>query len=105
MYLIEDSAEAFGSQYEGFKSGTFGDISTFSFFGNKTITTGEGGMVFSKDKKKIDRVSFLKNQAVSPKKEYWHEEVGYNYRMTNIVISFIQRWNTNFKEEKNCLLV
>ena len=84
LYLIEDSAEAFGSQYEGFKSGTFGDISTFSFFGNKTITTGEGGMVFSKDKKKIDRVSFLKNQAVSPKKEYWHEEVGYNYRMTNI---------------------
>ncbi len=84
LYLIEDSAEAFGSQYENAKSGTFGDISTFSFFGNKTITTGEGGMVFSKDKKKIERVSFLKNQAVSSKREYWHEEVGYNYRMTNI---------------------
>ena len=84
LFLIEDAAEAFGSEYRGRKSGTFGDIATFSFFGNKTITTGEGGMVYSNDEEKIKRVASLKNQAVSSEIEYWHEEIGYNYRMTNI---------------------
>ena len=84
LFLIEDAAEAFGSDYKGKKSGTFGDIATFSFFGNKTITTGEGGMVYSNDEEKIKRVASLKNQAVSSEREYWHEEIGYNYRMTNI---------------------
>lgn len=60
LFLIEDTAEAFGSRYKGKLAGTFGDISTFSFFGNKTITTGEGGMVFSKNKTLISKVAFLK---------------------------------------------
>jgi perosamine synthetase len=84
LFLIEDVAEAFGSKYKGKFTGSFGDISTFSFFGNKTITTGEGGMVVSNNKSLIDRVSFLKAQSVSATKEYWHDEIGYNYRMTNI---------------------
>ena len=84
IFLIEDTAEAFGSRYKGKLAGTFGDISTFSFFGNKTITTGEGGMVFSKNKTLISKVAFLKSQSVSREKEYWHEEVGYIYRMTNV---------------------
>jgi len=84
LLLIEDVAEAFGSKYKGQFAGSFGDIATFSFFGNKTITTGEGGMVVSNQKSLIDRVSFLKSQAVSASKEYWHDEIGYNYRMTNI---------------------
>jgi len=84
LYLIEDVAQAFGSKYNGKFVGSFGDIATFSFFGNKTITTGEGGMVVSGNKSLIDRVSFLKAQAVSLTKEYWHDEIGYNYRMTNI---------------------
>ena len=82
--LIEDAAEALGSKYKGEYIGTFGDISTFSFFGNKTLTTGEGGMVASPKKDLIDRVSFLKNQGVSKEIEYWHDEIAFNYRMTNI---------------------
>lgn len=84
LSLIEDSAEAFGSKQNNKHAGTFGDISTFSFFGNKTITTGEGGMVFSKNKDLISKVSFLKSQAVDPNLEYWHPEIGFNYRITNM---------------------
>jgi perosamine synthetase len=84
LYLIEDAAEAFGSFYKSKHVGTFGDISTFSFFGNKTITTGEGGMISTNNINIINRCKYLKSQAVSIDKEYWHDEIGYNYRMTNI---------------------
>mgnify|MGYP006078285683 FL=1 len=84
LYLIEDVAEGFGTKYNNKYAGTFGDVSTFSFYGNKTITTGEGGMVVSNNKKVFEKVKYLKNQAVSNTKEYWHDDVGYNYRMTNI---------------------
>lgn len=84
LFLIEDAAEAFGSKYNNQHVGTFGDISTFSFFGNKTITTGEGGMVVSNSRDIIQKAAYLKSQAVSNVKEYWHDELGYNYRMTNI---------------------
>jgi perosamine synthetase len=81
--LVEDCAEAIGSQYKGKLMGTFGDISAFSFFGNKTITTGEGGMVTTNSSELIERVKKLKNQGLSTL-EYRHDEIGYNYRMTNI---------------------
>ena len=84
LYVIEDAAESFGAIYKNKKSGTFGDISTFSFFGNKTITTGEGGMVICKKKKHFDIVNQLKNQGNSKTKTYYHDLLGYNYRMTNI---------------------
>ena len=84
LLLIEDVAEAFGSQYKGKFLGGFGDVSTFSFFGNKTITTGEGGMVVSNSKKIIERAAHLKSQSVSETREYWHDDIGFNYRMTNI---------------------
>lgn len=84
LYLIEDCAEAFGTLYKGRHVGNFGDIAAFSFFGNKTITTGEGGMVVANDERLIDRARHLKNQAVSAEREYWHDTVAYNYRMTNI---------------------
>lgn len=84
LLLIEDCAEAFGSLYNNQHVGTFGDIATFSFFGNKTITTGEGGMVVSKNKDVHDRACHLKSQGVSKTREYWHDELAYNYRMTNI---------------------
>lgn len=84
LYLIEDVAEAFGSKYKDRYAGSFGDISTFSFFGNKTLTTGEGGMVVSNNRSIIERAAYLKSQAVSNVREYWHDEIGYNYRMTNI---------------------
>lgn len=84
LLLVEDCAEAFGTMYKGQHVGTFGDIATFSFFGNKTITTGEGGMVVAKTQAVNDRAYHLKTQGVSPEREYWHDEVAYNYRMTNI---------------------
>ncbi|MEO1944332.1 MAG: DegT/DnrJ/EryC1/StrS family aminotransferase, partial [Candidatus Thioglobus sp.] len=61
-----------------------GDVATFSFFGNKTITTGEGGMLTSNNEALIKRAAYLKSQSVSASKEYWHDEIGFNFRMTNI---------------------
>jgi perosamine synthetase len=83
LLLIEDCAEAFGTRFNGRHVGTFGDIATFSFFGNKTITTGEGGMVVSRDARVHARCTKLKNQGLG-ERQYWHDEVAYNYRMTNL---------------------
>lgn len=84
IFLIEDCAEAIGSKYKGQYVGTFGDVSTFSFFGNKTITTGEGGMVVTNDQTLYDRLVHFKGQGLAKHREYWHDVIGYNYRMTNI---------------------
>ena len=84
LFLVEDCAEAFGSLYKGRHVGTFGDIGTFSFFGNKTITTGEGGMVVTDDETLHDRMTHFKGQGLAKHREYWHDVIGYNYRMTNI---------------------
>nr|WP_299171042.1 DegT/DnrJ/EryC1/StrS family aminotransferase [uncultured Allomuricauda sp.] len=84
LYLIEDAAESFGATYDGKSSGTLGDISTYSFFGNKTITTGEGGMVLTPHKELADKIRKLKNQGNSETIRYFHDVLGYNYRMTNV---------------------
>lgn len=84
LFLIEDCAEAIGSLYKGRHVGTFGDIATFSFFGNKTITTGEGGMVVTNDETLYDRCFHFKGQGLAKHRQYWHDVIGYNYRMTNI---------------------
>ena len=84
IFLIEDSAEAFGCYYKKKHLGTFGDISTFSFFGSKTITTGEGGMVCTNNSKLAQKVFKLKMVGVVKDRYYWHDIIGYNYRMTNI---------------------
>ena len=84
LFLIEDCAEAFGSIYKGRHVGTFGDVATYSFFGNKTITTGEGGMVVTDDETLYDRIVHFKGQGLAKHRQYWHDVIGYNYRMTNI---------------------
>jgi len=84
VFLVEDCAEAIGTRVGQDHVGVFGDIGSFSFFGNKTITTGEGGMLVSNNPQLIARCAHLKSQAVSPERTYWHDAVGYNYRMTNI---------------------
>ncbi|UQZ76066.1 perosamine synthetase [Niallia circulans] len=84
LLLIEDCAEAIGSYYNDIHVGNFGDIATFSFYGNKTITTGEGGMVCTNDIEFSKKVRLYRGQGVSETIEYWHEVIGYNYRMTNI---------------------
>ncbi|MFK8038659.1 MAG: aminotransferase class I/II-fold pyridoxal phosphate-dependent enzyme [Crocinitomicaceae bacterium] len=84
LFVIEDCAEAHGATYKGRKVGSFGDISTFSFFGNKIITTGEGGMCVTNNEASNNRMRVLRDHGMSKEKRYWHDEVGYNYRMTNL---------------------
>lgn len=84
LLVVEDAAEALGSLYQSRPVGTFGDVATFSFFGNKTITTGEGGMVIFKDQATYERAAVLRDHGMSKSKRYWHDEVGFNYRLTNL---------------------
>ena len=84
LKLVEDCAEALGSTLHGRHVGTFGDVGTFSFFGNKTVTTGEGGMVVSRVEELAARLRKVKGQGQSLERRYWHDELGFNYRMTNI---------------------
>ncbi len=84
LYVIEDCAEAHGATVNGKKVGSFGDISTFSFFGNKVITTGEGGMCLTNSNQYNDKMRVLRDHGMSKQKRYWHDEIGYNYRMTNL---------------------
>ena len=83
--IIEDSAEAFGSTYKDQKCGTFGDISILSFNGNKIITTSGGGALVAKSSDHRDKAIYLATQARHKAVEYHHTEIGYNYRMSNIV--------------------
>ncbi|MFH1264490.1 MAG: aminotransferase class I/II-fold pyridoxal phosphate-dependent enzyme [Planctomycetota bacterium] len=83
--LIEDAAEALGATYGGQSAGTFGEIGCFSFNGNKIITTSGGGMLVTSCKARADRARFLASQARDPCLEYQHSEIGYNYRMSNLL--------------------
>ena len=85
ILVIEDCAEALGSRYNNNPVGTkYCHASTFSFFGNKTITTGEGGMVIFRNKRVYEKAKILRDHGMSPKRKYFHEVVGYNYRMTSL---------------------
>ena len=84
IFLIEDCAEAIGTTLDNQHVGRLGDISTFSFFGNKTLTTGEGGMVFTQNLELDLKIRKLKSQGVSKPGSYDHDAIGYNYRMTNL---------------------
>lgn len=83
--LIEDAAESLGTIYKDQWTGTFGDYGIFSFNGNKIITTSGGGMLVSNNEEGIQKAKFLATQAREPERHYQHEEIGYNYRMSNIV--------------------
>ncbi|MDA8857429.1 aminotransferase class V-fold PLP-dependent enzyme [Gammaproteobacteria bacterium] len=84
ILLIEDCAEALGSTENDRIVGSLGDASSFSFFGNKTITTGEGGMACFKEKEHHDLAKIYRDHGMSKERRYWHDLVGYNYRMTNL---------------------
>lgn len=84
LVIVEDCAEALGSTLGGRHVGRFGTVGTFSFFGNKTITTGEGGMVITDDDDLAMRLRQAKGQGQSFTRRYWHDVMGFNYRMTNI---------------------
>lgn len=82
--IVEDCAEVLGTRIGDRHVGTTSDVSTFSFFGNKTITTGEGGAVTTNDDELAARMRKVKGQGQSLTRRYWHDELGFNYRMTNI---------------------
>lgn len=84
LSVIEDAAEAHGAEYKGRRCGSLGDIACFSFYANKIITTGEGGMVVTDSQRLAERASLLKDLAHSSKKRFLHTHIGYNYRMTNM---------------------
>jgi len=84
LKIIEDAAEMHGQTYKGRPCGSFGDISTFSFYPNKHITTGEGGMIVTDDPELAEKCRSLRNLCFQPKKRFVHEELGWNFRMTNL---------------------
>lgn len=84
LWVIEDAAEAHGATYRGRIAGSMGSLATFSFYGNKIITTGEGGMVICDDDDMATTVRQLHGQGQAPDRRYWFPVVGFNYRMTNI---------------------
>jgi perosamine synthetase len=84
LAIVEDAAEAHGAEYKGRRVGSFGKCAVFSFYGNKVITTGEGGMLTTNDREFHQRAKRLRDHAMSPEKRYFHEERGYNYRITNL---------------------
>jgi perosamine synthetase len=87
LFVIEDATESLGALFNGKHTGTFGDLGCFSFNGNKVITTGGGGMIIGKGLKKLEHIRFLVNQARDESRGYYHPEIGFNYRMTNIEAS------------------
>lgn len=84
LRVVEDNAEALGAEYRGRKTGTLGDIGCFSFFANKVITTGEGGMVITRDRTLHEKMAVLRDHGMEKGRRYWHVVPGYNYRMTNL---------------------
>lgn len=84
LKIIEDAAEMHGQTYYGKQCGSFGDISTFSFYPNKHVTTGEGGMILTDDEKLAEKCRSLRNLCFQNKQRFLHEELGWNFRMTNL---------------------
>lgn len=84
LYVIEDACEAHGAEYRGKRVGSLGTIGCFSFYGNKIITTGEGGMLVTDGRSIAEAAGMLRNHGTSKSRKYWHPQVGFNYRMTNL---------------------
>lgn len=84
LFVIEDCAQAHGAEFKGQKVGSFGDIGCFSFFGNKVITTGEGGMCITNSSDLDEKMRVRRDHGMSKTKRYWHDVIGYNYRLTNL---------------------
>lgn len=84
LVLVEDAAEALGAAYRERPAGGLGSIGVLSFYGNKLITTGEGGALLTDDSALAERARFLRDHAMDPNRRYWHGEIGFNYRITNL---------------------
>lgn len=84
LYIIEDAAEAHGAEYKGRRCGGIGDLNCFSFYANKIVTTGEGGMVLTNEFNKAERLRSLRNLCFQPQRRFIHDELGNNFRLTNL---------------------
>ncbi len=84
LFVVEDAAEAHGAEYKGRKAGGIGDVGCFSFYANKIITTGEGGMLVTDDEDLAERAKALRAHAFSEDKHFWHRAIGFNYRMSSL---------------------
>jgi perosamine synthetase len=84
LLVVEDAAESHGAVYKGRRTGSLGAAGCFSFYGNKIITTGEGGILLTDDETLAERARFLRDHGMDRQKRYWHPEIGYNYGMTNL---------------------
>jgi perosamine synthetase len=84
LIVIEDAAEAHGARYHGARVGSLGDVGTFSLYGNKILTAGEGGVVTTDDRRIAELARELRDHAFSPERHFWHRRFGFNYRMTNL---------------------
>jgi perosamine synthetase len=84
LFVIEDAAEAHGAEYKKKKVGSFGDIACFSFYGNKIVTTGEGGICVTNNYQLAQKMRILRDHGETPNRKYWHNVIGFNYRMTNL---------------------
>jgi perosamine synthetase len=111
LFIVEDAAEAHGAEYKNEKSGSFSDIAAFSFFANKNITTGEGGMVVTDDEVLFERAKYFRNVCfpLDGSRNYSHDDIGFNYRMSNLhaAIGLAQVEKANYYRElriKNHLL-
>ncbi|MBA4392555.1 MAG: aminotransferase DegT [Desulfobacca sp.] len=102
--VIEDAAEAHGAEYKGKRCGSFGSFGCFSFYANKIITTGEGGMVVTNDPALADKARRLKDLAHAPGKRFLHTDLGFNYRMTNLQaalgVAQLKKINTHIKKKR-----
>ena len=101
--IIEDCAEAHGARYEGRPVGQFGDVDCFSFYANKIVTTGEGGMCLTNSPELAQSIRLLRDHGMTPSRSYWHERVGYNYRITNLqaAIGYSQLWRIEEVLDRN----
>ena len=101
--VVEDCAEAHGARYGDKAVGQFGDVSCFSFYANKIVTTGEGGMCVTDSRELADSLRTLRDHGMSPDRSYWHERVGYNYRITNLqaAIGQSQIWRIDEVLQRN----
>tara|TARA_A100000164_G_scaffold364896_1_gene383781 strand:- start:73 stop:1182 length:1110 start_codon:yes stop_codon:yes gene_type:complete len=105
LKIIEDNAESIGAKHKNKLCGTFGDISCFSFFANKIMTTGEGGMILTNDKNIFDKIKLLRDHGMSENKKYFHKFLAFNYRMTSmqaaIGLGQLKRLKQIINEKKN----
>jgi len=104
LFLVEDAAEAHGSTYKGRRTGSLGDISTFSFFANKTLTCGEGGAVLTSNPDFIRLAALMKNHGMTQERPYWHDVIGDNFRLSNLLAAIlfgqVQRANEIIERKK-----